>query len=164
MKRRPNLTATCILLCNLLGLFLLASWNDIWARLGLHFHLPSLFFLFAALRLDRRRGILVTFLTGLFIDAIVPGPFFGFHAFALVACDLVAREWGEAFRPLRGRRPLLFLQATNATVLLLLSVWRLVTVPAEAPGLGGHLSADLLASQLFLLPAGAWFLAFQREV
>ena len=161
--RHPNLDALLALAGNLLAGLLLVSWNDFWTRHGLHFHLPGLFFLFAATRLDLRRGIIVTALTGLWLDAATPLPF-GFHAFGLVLCLLVTREAGESLRFLRGLRSMLYQQAGNLALLLPLGLLSLLTLPEGTATPFPRLGLDLLVSQLLLLPVAIWFLSFQDRI
>lgn len=161
--RRPNLAALLALAGNLFAGLLLISWNNFWGTHGLHFHLPGLFFLFAATRLDLRRGIIVTALTGFWLDAATPLPF-GFHAFGLVLCLLVTREAGEGLRFVRGLRPALYQQAGNLALLLLLGLLNLLILPEGAAPPLLRLCLDLAASQLLLLPAALWFLAFQDRI
>ena len=161
--RHTNRSALLVLGSNWLVLFLLVSWNDYWVRHGTYFHLPGLFFLFGATRLDNRRGITVAVLTGLFIDAATPSPF-GLHAFGLTLCHLIAREGGEGMRYIRGLRPIVHQQAANLFLLAILSAWSLTQSPEGASSSLGRLVTDVLASQLLLLPVGIWFLAFQDKL
>ena len=149
--------------CNLIVLFLLVSWNDFWAQLGAYFHLPGLFFLFGASRLDNSRGITVAVLTGLLIDASTASPF-GLHAFGLVFCHLLARESGEGMRSIHGLRPLVHLQAGNLFLLLVLSSWNVFQSPEGVPLTLGRIATDTILSQVLLLPVGMWFLAFQDKL
>ena len=161
--RHANRSVLLVLGSNWLVLFLLISWNDYWVRHGIYFHLPGLFFLFGATRLDNRRGIVVAVLTGLLIDSSTPSPF-GLHAFGLTLCHLIAREGGEGMRYIRGQRPIVHQQAANLFLIVTLSIWSLTQSPEGASSALGRLATDTLASQLFLLPAGMWFLAFQDKL
>jgi len=85
-------------------------------------------------------------------------------SFGLVLCLLATREAGEGLRFVRGLRPMLYQQAGNLALLLLLGTLSLLTLPenSEPPLL--RLGLDLAASQLLLLPVSLWFLSFQDRI
>ncbi len=162
--KQANLQLLAALGCNLLMLFLLFSWNEYWTRHGVYFHLPGLFFLFGAIRLDDRRAIGLATLTGLLIDSATPAPL-GLHAFGLVLCHLVSKETGKGMLSLRGVRPIINQQAGNLFLLTLLTAWSIGTAFAEkiTPDYA-RIAGDVLLSHLLLIPIGIWFLAFQEKI
>lgn len=161
--KRQNLFVLLVLSSNVLVLFLLLSWNDYWGRHGIYFHLPGLFFLFGSTRLSNRNGATVAFLTGLLIDSTTTSPF-GLHAFGLTLCHLIAREGGEGMKSARGIRPHIHQQVANLFLLATLSISSLAQSADTALQGLQRLSVDIIASQLFLIPVGFWFLAFQNSL
>ena len=162
--KQANLQLLAALGCNLLILFLLFCWNEYWTGHGIYFHLPGLFFLFGATRLDNRRGIGLAMLTGLLIDSATPSPL-GLHGFGLVLCHLVSRETGKGILSLRGFRPIVSQQAGNFFLIALLTAWSIGKAFTEDVTQDyARIASDALLSQLLLIPVGIWFLAFQEKI
>tara|TARA_Y100000588_G_scaffold335804_1_gene376187 strand:- start:485 stop:1018 length:534 start_codon:yes stop_codon:yes gene_type:complete len=161
--KRQNLNTLLALSSNYLVLFLLFSWNDYWGRYGIYFHLPGLFFLFGSTRLSNRNGSMVAFLTGLLIDSTVTTPF-GLHAFGLTLCHLIAREGGQGMKATRGLRPHIHQQLANLFLIATLSISTFVQSADAALKSLDRILIDIIASQLFLIPVGSWFLAFQNSL
>ena len=161
--KRQNLCVLFVLSSNCLVLFLLFSWNDYWGRYGIYFHLPGLFFLFGSTRLSNRNGAMVAFLTGLLIDSTITS-YFGLHAYGLTLCQLIAREGGEGMKATRGLRPHIYQQVANLFLIATLSISSFAQSADTAFQGLDRLSIDIMASQLLLIPLGAWFLAFQNNL
>jgi len=161
--KRQNFCALLVLSSNFLVLFLLFSWNDYWGRYGIYFHLPGLFFLFGSTRLSNRNGAIVAFLTGLLIDSTTTSPF-GLHAFGLTLCHLIAREGGEGMKSTRGLRPHIYQQVANLFLVATLSISSFAQSAGTAFQDLDRILIDIIASQLFLIPVGSWFLAFQNSL
>ena len=106
---------------------------------------------------------MVAFLTGLLIDSTTTSSF-GLHAFGLTLCHLIAREGGEGMKATRGIRANLYQQVANLFLIAMLTISSFVQ-SADTAFQGWHrLSIDIIASQLLLIPLGAWFLAFQNNL
>ncbi len=161
--KRQNLCALLVLASNCLVLFLLFSWNDYWCRHGIYFYLPGLFFLFGSTRLSNRNGAIVAFLTGLLIDSTSTSSF-GLHAFGLTLCHLIAREGGEGMKATRSLRPHIYQQFANLFFITAVSISSFAQSAETAIQGLERLSIDIIASQLLLIPVGAWFLAFQNNL
>ena len=161
--KRQNLCALLVLSSNFLVLFLLFSWNNHWCQYGIFFHLPGLFFLYGSTRLTVRNGAIVTFLTGLLIDSTTTS-LFGIHAFGLTLCHLIACEGGEGMKATRGLRPHLYQQVANLFLITILSISSFLQSADTAFQSLHRLFTDIIASQLFLIPVGSWFLAFQKNL
>jgi rod shape-determining protein MreD len=161
--KRQNLCALLVLASNCLVLFLLFSWNGYWGRHGIYFHLPGLFFLFGSTRLSNRNGAIIAFLTGLLIDSTTTSSF-GLHAFGLTLCHLIAREGGEGMKSTRSLRPHIYQQFANLFLIAALSIPSFAQSADTAFQGLDRLSIDIIASQLLLIPVGAWFFAFQNNL
>ena len=144
---------------NLLLLWLTGLINDRLAHSAVHLYLGGLFLAYAALRLDRRHGFIATVLTGLLLDAAEPVPFgtsvllFGLiHATLLYGRQQFPRE-GAVFGLVVALLANLFLFIALSFLLVGAN-----PRPAEA---WLRIFVDLLASQVFILLIGPWFLALQ---
>ncbi len=144
---------------NLLLWWLLGMVNDLCAGLAVHLYLGGLFIVYAALRLDRKHGLIATVLTGLLIDAAEPVPFgtsvvlFGLiHATLLYGRQQFPRE-GAIFGGV---------VALLANLFLFIALSFLLVGDNPRPGQAWlRVFVDLLASQLFILLIAPWFLALQ---
>jgi len=89
---------------------------------------------------------------------------FGLHAFGLTLCHLIARAGGEGMKSTRSLRPHIYQQLANLFLITAVSISSfLQSAETVAQGLE-RLSIDIIASQLLLIPVGAWFLAFQNNL
>jgi rod shape-determining protein MreD len=149
------------LLANLLLWWLVGTANHYLANFGVHLYVGGLFVVYAALRLDRKHGLIAVVLTGLMVDAAEPVPF----GTSLVLLGLVHATL------LYGRQRLPREGAVFATVVALFSNLFLTVAlsfllvganprPGEA---WLRIFVDLLASQLVLLVITPWFLALQAQ-
>ncbi len=140
---------------------LLGQANHELAPFALTLAAPGLLVVYTALRLPLARGLAVTGLTGLLLDAGVPVPF-GSHALLL----------GLGFCALHGVRARLPREETlvgvvaalfiNLGLFVVLAFARLGDLPD--PGSAAlRLLADLLVSQLATALLGPWFLALQSR-
>ena len=147
---------------NLLLWWLTGLINDRLATSAVHLYAGGLFIAYAALRLDRKHGLIATVLTGLLLDAAEPVPFgtsvllFGLiHATVLYGRQQFPRE-GAVFGIVVALLANLFLYIALSFLLVGTN-----PRPAEA---WLRIFADLFASQLFILLVAPWFLALQDRV
>jgi len=144
---------------NLLLWWLLGMVNDRLAGSAVHLYVGGLFVSYAALRLDRKHGLIATVLTGFLLDAAEPVPFgtsvvlFGLiHATLLYGRQQFPRE-GAVFG---------LVVALLANLFLFIALSFLLIGANPRPGEAWlRVFVDLLASQVFILLLGPWFLALQ---
>ncbi len=151
-----------ILAVNGLLYFALNQVNAVLAPLSLHLSLDALYLLFAFLYLKTNQGLLIGFLTALFIDAALPVPF-GVHTI-LYFCTLAAL--------LRMRREL---RRDNPRHIVLAAFWSNFFIMLGLSLLVGkgllaqwdfwlRFCSDLAISQLLLIFLVRWWVDAQRQV
>ena len=148
-----------VFLANLLLWWLAGLANHFLATGAVHLYVGGLFVVYAALRLDRKHGLIAIVLTGLLVDAAEPVPF----GTSLVLLGLVHATllYGRQRFPREG--PIFGIVVALLANLFLFLVLSFLLVgdnprPAEA---WLRLFVDLLASQLALGLITPWFLALQ---
>ena len=146
-------------LANLLLWWLVGLANNYLAPAAVHLYVGGLFVVYAALRLDRRHGLIAIILTALMMDAVQPVPYgtslllLGLvHATLLYGRQRFPRE-GAVF----GIVVALF---ANLFLIIALSFLLVGANPRPAPA-WLRVFVDLLASQLAILAITPWFLALQ---
>jgi hypothetical protein len=147
---------------SLLVWWLVAEINDALAPYAAYLFVGGLLVTFAALHLRLGHGLAATVLTGLAIDAMEPGPFFGVHLVLFAVVHVLIFH-------LRTRIPreetavgVVTALFANLALFLALSVLTLNREPT--PGLAWlRLFADLCWSQLFVAAIAPWFFALQQR-
>ena len=148
-----------IFLANLLLWWLVGLANNYLAPHAVHLYVGGMFTVYAALRLDRRHGLIATVLTGMLFDAAMPVPFgtsvilFGLvHATLLSGRQRFPRE-GAVFG-------IVVAQLANLFLFIALTFLLVGANPRPADA-WLRIFVDLLASQLVILLVTPWFLALQ---
>ncbi|HKB57920.1 MAG TPA: hypothetical protein VKC51_10040 [Lacunisphaera sp.] len=148
-----------VFLANLVLWWLAGLANHYLANAAVHLYVGGLFVVYAALRLDRRHGLIAIVLTGLLMDAGEPVPF----GTSLVLLGLVHATllYGRQRFPREGSVfGLVVALLTNLFLFIVLSF----LLVGDNPRPGGawlRIMVDLLASQLVLALITPWFLALQ---
>ena len=150
-----------VLLANLLLCWLVGLANDWLATTSVHLYLGGLFVVYAALRLDRKHGLIATGLTGLMVDAMQPVPFgTSMVLFGLVHATLL---YGRQRFP-RESSVFGIVVALFANLFLTVALSFLLVGANPRPGEAWlRIFVDLLASQLAILLITPWFLALQAQ-
>ena len=150
-----------VFLANLLLWWLTALANHYITGFGVHFYFGGLFVVYAALRLDRKHGLIATVLTGLLLDAATPVPFgTSLVLLGLVHATLLA---GRQRFPREGAVfGIVVAQLANLFLFIALSFLLLGSNPHPAEA-WLRIFVDLLASQLALLAVAPWFLSLQAR-
>ena len=81
-----------LLILNILFICILIIFNSTITQLGILIYLPGLFFLSSSLFLRNFKGVMLCFITGLFLDTALNTPF-GFHGIMLPIFQTVGCEW-----------------------------------------------------------------------
>ena len=144
---------------NLLLWWLVGLANNYLANFAVHLYVGGLFVVYAALRLDRKHGLIAIVLTGLLIDAVEPVP----YGTSLLLLGLVHATllYGRQRFPREGA---VFgvVVALLANLFLVIALSFLLVGANPRPASAWlRIFADLLASQLLLLVITPWFLALQ---
>lgn len=142
---------------NLLLWWLVGLANNYLANFAVHLYVGGLFVVYAALRLDRKHGLIAIVLTGLLIDAVEPVP----YGTSLLLLGLVHATllYGRQRFPREGA---VFgvVVALLANLFLVIALSFLLVGANLRPGSAWlRIFADLLASQLLLIVITPWFLA-----
>jgi rod shape-determining protein MreD len=150
-----------VFLANFLLWWLVGLLNHHLAGTTLHLYAGGLFVVYAALRLDRKHGLIAIALTGLLMDATSPVP----YGTSVVLLGLVHATllYGRQRFPREGA---LFglVVALLANLFLFIALSFLLIGASPRPGSAWlRIFADLLASQVFLLLVTPWFLALQDQ-
>ncbi len=150
-----------VFLANLLLWWLVGVLNNYVGPYAFHFYVGGLFVTFAALRLDRKNGVIAIVLTGLTIDAAEPVPF----GVSVVLLGLVYLTL------LNGRHRFPREGAVFGTVVALLANLFLVVALSfiligrnPRPGAAWlRIMVDLVCSQFLIALVTPWFLALQEQ-
>lgn len=149
-------------LANALLIFLQALVNHRLAPLSVSVFVPGLMLILAPLYLRPLSGLLCLVLSGLWLDAAMPGLPFGFSMIVFVTLGLFIRHYRNRFQPQQNFHPLLLALLSNALWLLAVGFFA---------GRGQLLDwiyqlrfwSDFLLSQLVLLAIAVWFFNLQRS-
>ncbi len=148
-----------VFLANLVLWWLAGLANHYLAGVAVHLYVGGLFVVYAALRLDRKHGLVAIVLTGLLVDAGEPVPF----GTSLVLLGLVHATLlhGRQRFPREGAVFGLVV-ALLANLFLFLALSFLLVGANPRPGEAWlRIMVDLLVSQLVLGLITPWFLALQ---
>ena len=148
-----------VFLANLVLWWLAGLANHYLAGVAVHLYVGGLFVVYAALRLDRKHGLIAIVLTGLLVDAGEPVPF----GTSLVLLGLVHATLlhGRQRFPREGAVFGLVV-ALLANLFLVLALSFLLVGANPRPGEAWlRIMVDLLVSQLVLGLITPWFLALQ---
>ena len=144
---------------NLLLWWLAGLVNNFCASLAVHFYLGGLMVVYAALRLDRKHGLIAIMLTGLLLDAAEPVPFG--TSVALLGLIHATLLYGRQQFPREGA-VFGIVVALLANLFLFIALSFLLVGENPRPGEAWlRVFVDLLASQLLILLVAPWFLALQ---
>ncbi|AHF91543.1 hypothetical protein OPIT5_16230 [Opitutaceae bacterium TAV5] len=148
-----------LLFAALLLLWLAGQLNQVLVRFGMSVWVGGLLVVFPVLRAGPREGLGLTFLIGLFCDAMTPVPF-GLHAFLFAAahvCVGCLRPRLPVRETLVGVVMALFL---NLAFMLVLGI--LFTASWPDPAIGWmRWMADLVLSQVVIVLVAPWYFALQ---
>jgi rod shape-determining protein MreD len=148
-----------VVLANLLLCWLVGLANDCLATSAVHLYFGGLLVVYAALRLDRKHGLIAVVLTGLMLDAMQPVPLgTSVVLFGLVHATLL---YGRQRFP-RDSSIFGIVVALLANLFLFIALSFLLVGANPRPGEAWlRIFVDLLASQLAILLITPWFLALQ---
>lgn len=142
--------------------WLVAQVNDFLAPHAAYLFVGGLLVTFAALHLRLGHGLAASVLTGLAIDAVQPGPFFGVHLVLFAVVHVLIFHLRTRFP--REETSVGVVTALFANLALFLGLSVLALGGEPAPGVAWlRLLADLLWSQLFVAAVAPWFFALQQR-
>lgn len=159
-----NVSWLIIMAANAL-LWVLLTWvNQFFAVWSIALYLPAAFVLFTALHGNNRVAFATALVTGLFIDAQSPLPYFS-HTFILVVCTTALMALRQRIRTNSTPQATAIGVATNTLAFCVLTLLVLYFSPLvlDLPSFL-RIVTDLVLSQLAFLAVSPWFLEFQKSL
>jgi rod shape-determining protein MreD len=160
--RRTDPRWLIVFLANLLLWWLVGLLNHHVAGFAVHCYVGGLFVVYAALRLDRKHGLIAVVLTGLLVDAAGPLPYG--TSMVLLGVVHATLVYGRQRFPREGA-VFGIVVALFANLFLVIALSFLLVGANPRPATAWlRIFADLLASQLLIMVITPWFLAVQDRL
>lgn len=153
-----------IMAANAVLLFLLTWVNQSFAIWSISLYLPAAFVLLTAIHGNNRVAFATALVTGLFIDALSPLPYFS-QTFILVLCTTILMGLRQRIRAGSILQATAIGVAANTlafcALTLLVLYFSLLTI--DLPSIL-RIVTDLALSQIAFLAVTPWFLEFQKSL
>jgi hypothetical protein len=143
------------MIMNVIIITLITILNSDISRYGIFIYLPALFFFNASLYLSKSNGIVISIITGLYIDVILTTPL-GFHMTLISIFFLIGKNWMIQNSNTKQWRWIIFQLSINMSFHFLLLIMSEFRVDQTIFWSSGRFITDFIISSIVFIPIAFW--------